>query len=223
MNLKDTASLVTGASRGLGRALSLALAREGSRVILVARHREPLDAVVDQIRATGGQAHSIVADVADKRAIHAVAGRAASLVGPIDLVINNASTLGPTPMPLLLDTECEDLERVLGVNLVGPFRLTRALTGPMALRGKGIVVNISSDAAVKAYSNWGAYGASKAALEQLTRIWAAELAQTGVRMISFDPGEMNTEMHAAAIPEADPNLLADPADVASRVLELVRA
>lgn len=223
MNLNNTASLITGASRGLGRALAKALAEAGSRVVVVARHREPLAAVVDEIRAAGGEAHAIEADVADKDAVYSIAGRAASLVGPIDIVVNNASTLGPTPLPLLLDTECEDLEHVLAVNLVGPFRLTKALAGSMALRGRGLVVNISSDAGSEAYPNWGAYGASKAALDQLTRIWAAELEGTGVRLVSFDPGEMDTEMHAAAIPEADPNELARPEDVAARIVELVAA
>ena len=107
------------------------------------------------------------------------------------------------PLRLLLDTDCEDLERALAVNLVGPFRLTKALAGPMVLRGRGTIVNITSDAATEAYERWGAYGASKAALEQLGRVWAAELAGTGVRVLTVDPGEMDTRMHADAIPDAD--------------------
>jgi NAD(P)-dependent dehydrogenase (short-subunit alcohol dehydrogenase family) len=138
-------------------------------------------------------------------------------------LINNASTLGPSPLRLLLDTDCEDLERALAVNLVGPFRLTKALAGSMALRGRGLVVNISSDAAVETYPRWGAYGASKAALDQLSRVWAAELAGTGVRVLAVDPGEMNTRLHAEAMPEADPASLADPAAVARRILALIAA
>ncbi len=164
-----------------------------------------------------------MADVADKEATYAIAGQAAALVGPIDLLINNASTLGPVPLRLLLDTDCEDLERALAVNLVGPFRLTKALAGPMVLRGRGLVLNITSDAAVEAYPSWGAYGASKAALEQLGRVWAAELAGTGVRVINVDPGEMNTRMHAEAMPDADPAALADPAAVARRLVTMIRA
>src|SRR4051794_34065210 len=212
--LQGQTALITGGSQGLGRALGGALSQAGARVGLVARHFEPLAAAVAELRAGGGEAHAIVADVADKEAVAAIAGQAAALVGPIDLLINNASTLGPVPLRLLLDTDCEDLEAALAVNLVGPFRLTKALAGPMVLRGRGLVVNVSSDAAVEPYPRWGAYGASKAALDHLTRIWAAELAGTGVRALAVDPGEMNTLMHAQAMPEADPALVADPARVA---------
>jgi NAD(P)-dependent dehydrogenase (short-subunit alcohol dehydrogenase family) len=216
-------ALVTGGSRGLGRAMGLALARRGRPVVLVAREAGPLERVVGEIRARGGRAHGIAADVADKDAVTAIVGRAAALVGSIDLLVNNASTLGPVPLRLLLDTDCEDLERALQVNLVGPFRLAKALGGPMVLRGRGTIVNISSDAAVEAYARWGAYGASKAALDHLGRIWAAELEGTGVRVLTVDPGEMNTRMHAEAVPEADVGALADPARVAERIVALLEA
>ena len=110
---------------------------------------------------------------------------------------------------------------MLEVNLIGPFRLTKALAGAMVLRRRGAVVHISSDAAISAYSRWGAYGVSKAALDHLNRTWAAELERTGVRFISVDPGEMNTRMHADAIPDADPATLADPAAVARSILSLL--
>lgn len=215
--------LVTGGSRGLGRALGEALARAGARVVLVARHAEELSEAVTAIRAAGGDAHAIVADVADRDATHAIAGQAAAAVGAIDVLINNASTLGPLPLRLLLDTDCEDLDRALAVNLVGPFRLTKALAGPMVLRGGGTIVNVTSDAATEAYERWGAYGASKAALEQLGRVWASELGGTGVRVINVDPGEMDTRMHADAIPDANRAELADPARVAAEVVRLLQA
>lgn len=221
MKLEDSAVLVTGGSRGLGRALGLALAAEGARVALVARHAGPLNDVLAEIRAAGGRAHGIVADVGDKQAIAAIAGQAAALVGPVEVLVNNASTLGPVPLQLLADTECEDLERALAVNLVGPFRLTKALLGPMLLRERGLVLNVSSDAAVAAYPSWGAYGASKAALDHLTRIWAAELAGTGVTVMAVDPGEMDTVMHAEAIPDADRATLALPEAVAARIVRLL--
>jgi len=222
MQIQNTAALITGASRGLGRALALTLGRAGARLVLVAREAAPLDAVVSEVRQAGGVAHGIAADVGDKLAIHRIAGEAAALVGPIDLLIHNASTLGPTPLPLLLDTECEDFERVLQVNLLGPFRLSKIVAGSMALRGGGLVVSISSDAAVEAYARWGAYSVSKAALDHLSRIWAAELGEVGVRFLSVDPGEMNTQMHADAIPEADPASLRDPGDIAARIVEIIR-
>jgi NAD(P)-dependent dehydrogenase (short-subunit alcohol dehydrogenase family) len=234
MKINATATLITGASRGLGRALALALGREGARLVLVAREPTALNKTVEEVLAVhpagkeGGAVFGIAADIGDKQAIHRIAGEAAALVGPIGLFINNASTLGPTPLRLLLDTECEDLEQVLEVNLIGPFRLTKVLAGSMALRhvggGEGgLVLNISSDAAVEAYPRWGAYGVSKAALDHLTRIFAAELTEHGVRFLAIDPGEMNTQMHAAAIPDADPATLADPADIAARIVALIKS
>jgi NAD(P)-dependent dehydrogenase (short-subunit alcohol dehydrogenase family) len=223
--LKGKAALVTGGSQGLGRALGDALAAAGARVVLVARTPGPLHEAVAAIRSRGGEAHAdvhgIAADVADLGQAAAIAGQAAALVGPIDLLINNASTLGPVPLRLLLDTDCEDLSRALAVNVVGPFRLTKAVAGSMVLRGAGVVVNVSSDAAVEAYPRWGAYGASKAALDHLGRIWAAELEGTGVRVLSIDPGEMDTRMHADAMPEADRSQLATPAIVAARIVALL--
>jgi NAD(P)-dependent dehydrogenase (short-subunit alcohol dehydrogenase family) len=214
--------LVTGGSRGLGAALGRALAREGARVVLAARAGRELEDVARAIRGAGGEAHALQADVGAKDDVYPLVGASAALVGPIDVLVHNASTLGPLPMPLLLDTACEELEQVLAVNLVGPFRLTRALAGAMVLHGGGLVVHVTSDAGVVAYPRWGAYGVSKAALDQLARIWAAELAGTGVRFLSVDPGEMRTRMHADAVPDADPATLADPADVAERLLAVMR-
>jgi NAD(P)-dependent dehydrogenase (short-subunit alcohol dehydrogenase family) len=223
MQIQGQAALVTGASRGLGRALAEALAARGARVALVAREQGPLDDVVAGIRARGGTAHAIAADIAQKDAIHRIAGQAAALVGDIALAIHNASTLGPTPLRLLLDTECEDLEAVLAANLVGPFRLTKVLAGAMALRGAGTIIHISSDAAVEPYPRWGAYGISKAAQDHLSRILAAELAGAGVRILAVDPGEMDTRMHADAVPDADPATLQRPAEVAAKLIALVES
>jgi NAD(P)-dependent dehydrogenase (short-subunit alcohol dehydrogenase family) len=211
-------ALVTGASRGLGEAIAVALAAGDTKTVLVGRDLARLEAVVDRIRARGGEAHAIAADVGDKEAIHRIAGAASMLVGDLDLLVNAASTLGPTPLPLLFDTACEDLERVLSVNLVGPFRLLKIVGGAMALRGRGTIVNISSDAAVEAYPRWGAYGLSKAALDHLSRTLAAELEGTGVCVVAIDPGEMDTQMHRDAIPDADPATLAKPDDVARAIL-----
>lgn len=217
MEWKRQAVLVTGASQGLGAALASELALRGARVVLAARDARALERVVEGIRARGGEAFALPADLGDKHAIHPLAGAAAALVGPIDVLVHNASTLGPTPLPFLLDTECEDLERVLEVNLIGPFRLSKAIAGSMVLRRRGTIVHVSSDAAAQAYPGWGAYSVSKAALEHLGRIWAAELGEFGVRVVNIDPGEMRTAMHRAALPDADERSLADPAEVAKRI------
>jgi NAD(P)-dependent dehydrogenase (short-subunit alcohol dehydrogenase family) len=221
MDLRNRGVLITGASRGLGASLALDLGRRGARLALVARGKDALDRVVAEVRSSGGEAHAIAADVGDKAAAYAIAGSAAAAVGAIDVVVHNASRLGPTPLRLLGDTACEDLQAVFDVNVVGPFRLTKALVGPMALCGRGLVVSLSSDAAVSAYPRWGAYGASKAAADHLSRIWAAELDGTGVRFVSVDPGDMDTEMHASALPEADRATLARPEDVAARIAEIL--
>jgi NAD(P)-dependent dehydrogenase (short-subunit alcohol dehydrogenase family) len=214
--------LITGGSRGLGRALAKRLTAEGAKVVLVARHKAELDEVVSEIRKGGGIAFGIVADVGEKGSIYPIVGQAAALARPVDILINNASTLGPVPLRLLLDTDCEDFERALQVNTIGPFRLLKAVAGSMVLRQTGVIVNISSDAATEAYPSWGVYGASKAALDHLTRIAAAELADTSVRFLSVDPGEMNTRMHADAMPDADVRGLQSPDAVAESIVAMIR-
>src|SRR5262245_12307844 len=143
MKVKGRGALITGAGRGLGAELARVLAREGARVVMVARDEAAIEALARRIRAEGFEAHAMAADVADKEATYRIAGQAQAMAGPIDLVVHNASTLGPLPMPALLDIACEDLASVLETNLVGPFRLTKALAGAMALRGGGLVVHVS--------------------------------------------------------------------------------
>lgn len=222
MDIQGRSVLVTGAGRGLGAATVRVLGRAGARVVGVARTGSELEATVEAARAEGSEAHALVGDLGVKEDIHRIAGAAAGMVGPIEVLIHNASALGPVPLRPLLDTECEDFEAVLRTNLLGPFRLTRALAGHMALAGRGLVVHLSSDAAVEAYPGWGAYGVSKAALDHLARIWAVELADEGVRFVSVDPGEMDTRMHAEALPEADPATLGRPEQVAERLVALIR-
>jgi NAD(P)-dependent dehydrogenase (short-subunit alcohol dehydrogenase family) len=213
--------LITGASRGLGKALAHALASRGAKVVLVARGEEELERTVSAIRESGGEAHGLAFDVGDKEAIHLIAGAASALVGPLDVLVHAASTLGPLPMPALLDTECEDFARVLEVNLVGPFRLTKVIAGSMSARGRGLVIFVSSDAAVSAYANWGAYGVSKAAQDHLARTFAAELAPG--RFLAVEPGEMDTRMHADALPDADRATLARPEEVAKRIVRVIES
>ena len=223
MQLSGKSALVTGASRGLGAALAAELARRGARVVAVARGAEALETTVSSIRRAGGEAHALVADQGDRDAVYPLIRAATALVGPIDVLVLNASTLGPLPLRELVETECEDFGRVLEVNLLGPFRLAKAVLGSMLVRGGGLVAGISSDAAVNGYPGWGVYGVSKAGLDQLLRTWAAELTGSGVRFLSIDPGEMDTRMHAEAMLDADRATLARPADVALRIVKLLEA
>lgn len=213
---------VTGGTSGLGLALVRLLTAMGARVAFVARGAE---AVARTARETGAQ--GIVGDVGRKEDIHPIALQVTAGLGGVDVLINNASSLGPVPLALLADTECEDLERALAVNLVGPFRLTKALFGALAAsarQGRGaVVLNISSDAAVNAYAGWGAYGASKAGLRHLTAIWAEEARGEGVRFLSIDPGDMDTPLHALAVPDADPSTLKMPELSASEIVQAVLA
>src|SRR5437667_5195338 len=192
---------LTGGTSGLGLALVDELSRRGARVAFVARHEEAVQRVADRYRTT---AHGIAGDVSKKDDIYPIALQMVGELGGLDVLINNASDLGPVPLRLLADTDCEDLERALATNLVGPFRLTKAVLGALtasAREGRGaVVVNISSDAAVNAYPTWGAYSASKAALRHLSAIWDAELDAEGVRFLSPDPGDMDTPLHARAVP-----------------------
>ena len=215
---------MTGGSRGLGAALGETLAARGARVVLVARGESELASAAARIRGRGAEVHTLAFDVGDKESAHRITGAAAELVGPIDVVVHAASTLGPLPMLFLLDTACEDLEAVLQANLVGPFRIDKIVGGSMALRKTGVIVHVSSDAAVSGYPRWGAYGVSKAAFDQLARVLGAELAEHGVRVLSVDPGEMDTKMHAEAMPDlsADERAkLARPEDVAERITLMI--
>ncbi len=221
MKIEGSSMLITGAGRGLGAALARRAAAMGARVVLVARGPE-VEALARTLREQGAIAHAIRADIADKEAIYPLAHSAAALVGPIDVLVHNAGTLGPNPLRLLQDTACEELTRALDVHVVGPFRLSKALLPAMVLRGSGAIVHVTSDAAVHAYPEWGAYGVSKSAMDQLAKSFAAELEGTGVRSLSIDPGEMDTQMHADALPSADRATLAQPDDVAARVLAIVR-
>ena len=213
---------ITGGTAGLGLALVHELTERGADVAFIARRA---DGVVRVAQEYGRRAHGIVGDVSLKDDIHRIALQVLGALGGLDILINNASDLGPVPLQLLADTGCEDLERALATNVLGPFRLTKALLGALAASAREdrnpVVLNVSSDAAVTPYSNWGAYGASKAALRHMTLIWEQELATTGVRCISFDPGEMDTAMHAAAIPDADPATLERPAVAAREIADVI--
>jgi NAD(P)-dependent dehydrogenase (short-subunit alcohol dehydrogenase family) len=212
---------VTGGTAGLGLALVEELLARGARVAFLARNAE-------RVARTAGNhpgAHGIAGDISSKDDIYPIAMQITGELGGLDVLINNASDLGPVPLALLGDTNCEDLERALATNLVGPFRLTKALLGALgasAREGRGaVVVNISSDAAVNPYPRWGAYGSSKAALHHLTRIWDEELSAEGIRFLSLDPGDMDTALHSLAVPDGDPSTLKPPTVAAREIVDAI--
>jgi NAD(P)-dependent dehydrogenase (short-subunit alcohol dehydrogenase family) len=212
---------VTGGTSGLGLALVTQLKAAGAQVAFVARDASRVSTVA--LRRPG--THGIAGDISDKTAIHPLALQLTAALGGVEILINNASTLGPIALVPLADTECEDFEAALATNLLGPFRLTKALLGALAASARqgrpAIVVNIGSDAGVSAYANWGAYGASKAALMHMSRTWDEELREHGVHVIAHDPGDMDTPMHAQALPEADPATLKRPEQAARELLERI--
>jgi len=183
-------------------ALVREFSRRGAAIAFVARGRERLELVAREIPG----AHGIIGDLARKEDLHPIALQVTGRLGGLDVLINNASSLGPVPLALLADTECEQLELALATNLMGPFRLTRALLGALSASARqgrcAVILNLTSDAAINPYPQWGAYGASKAALLHLSRIWDAELASEGVRVLARDPGDMDTELHAIALPDS---------------------
>jgi NAD(P)-dependent dehydrogenase (short-subunit alcohol dehydrogenase family) len=212
---------ITGGTSGLGFALVRECLARGARVAFVARTA----ARVEQVAIENVGAHGIVGDVSSKEEIYPIALQITGELGGLDVLINNASDLGPVPLQMLSDTDCEDLERAFYTNVIGPFRLTKALMGALAASAReargAVVLNISSDAAVNPYSGWGAYGSSKAALHHLTRIWGEEHASENIHFLSLDPGDMDTPMHAAAIPDADPSTLKRPEDSARELVDAI--
>lgn len=214
MNSRDVV-LITGSSKGLGRAIAANLARRGHPLILNARGAEALDAVARELSAYT-RVVAVAGDVSE--VAEEIVGRGLEAFGRIDVLINNASEIGPSPMPALERYPWEALLRVFKVNVVAPFHLIQLLLPSMRAHGRGTIVNISSDAGVNAYAGWGGYGGSKAALEHMSRILAKELDGSGIRVHVIDPGDMNTEMHALAEPGVDLSHLPDAAMVAPRVI-----
>jgi NAD(P)-dependent dehydrogenase (short-subunit alcohol dehydrogenase family) len=218
--LKGLRVAVTGGTSGLGLALVRRLAAEGARIAFVARSHSAVERIAEETGALG-----IVGDIGRKDDIYPIALQITANLGGLDVLINNASSLGPTPLVPLADTECEAFEEALAVNVLGAFRLTKAVFGALssAARNEGgaLVINISSDAAVNAYPSWGAYGVSKAAVRHLTAIWAEEAKADRVGFLSIDPGDMDTPLHALAVPDADPLTLKRPEHSASEIIDAV--
>ncbi|MBE9169738.1 SDR family oxidoreductase [Pleurocapsales cyanobacterium LEGE 06147] len=214
--LEGKYALITGASQGLGLQLAIEFAREGAaRIAIVARREELLQQACNLIRATAPEVTvlAIAADLAQPQEIERVVATTLNeFQGRLDILVNNASTIGPTPMPYLLDYPLVDFHNVLNTNLIAPFLLIKKVLPAMLERG-GSIINVTSDAGITGYPGWGAYGISKFGLEGLSQTWAAELEDSNVRVNWVDPGNMNTAMHRAAEPDEDPNQWANPSEV----------
>jgi NAD(P)-dependent dehydrogenase (short-subunit alcohol dehydrogenase family) len=213
----QSVAIVTGASMGFGRAFAEELARDGWDLVIDARHREPLERAAADLRRHGGNVVAIAGDVTDPAHRRALV-EAASSLGAVRLLVNNASTLGPTPLPRLADQPLDALADVYATNVVAPLALVQ-LALPALTASGGTVVDITSDAAVEGYEGWGGYGSSKAALEQLGNVLAAEHPE--LRVYSFDPGDMRTQMHQDAFPGEDISDRPEPETVAPVLRRLV--
>jgi NAD(P)-dependent dehydrogenase (short-subunit alcohol dehydrogenase family) len=206
-------ALVTGGSRGLGRALAHALHRRGWRLVLDGRDGDTLrEACLDLPDAV-----AVRGDVTDPLHREALVA-AVEVLGGLDLLINNASSLGPSPLPTLREYPLHSLRRVYEANVIAPLALMQMVI-PLLTTRHGSIVNVSSDAAVEAYDGWGGYGSSKAALDQLSAVAGAEHPDLGV--YSFDPGDMHTQMHQAAFPDEDVSDRPQPESVVPVLLRLL--
>ena len=209
--------MITGASRGLGRALAAGLAREGFDLIVDARDGAALDAAAGALRAAGATVTAVAGDVTDP-AHRTVLLAAAQAAGRLDLLVNNAGTLGASPLPALADYPPDELRAAFEVNVIAPVALTQ-LALPLLRASGGAVLNITSDAAVEAYAGWGGYGAAKAALEQASNVLAAE--EPTLRVWWADPGDLRTDMHQLAFPGEDISDRPEPSSVLPAFVRLV--
>jgi NAD(P)-dependent dehydrogenase (short-subunit alcohol dehydrogenase family) len=209
-------ALITGASRGLGRALATALAERGWILLIDARGGESLAEVAGQL-AQRTTVRAIAGDLAHPGHRKDLA-KAASGEGRLDLLVNNASVLGTSPLPSLAEYPLEDFREVLEVNLTSQLGLVQALL-PLLRASRGRIIDITSDAAIEAYPGWGGYGAAKAGFEQLSRVLAAE--EPGVRVYWADPGDMNTRMHQDAYPGEDISDRPPPEDSVPGLMRLI--
>jgi NAD(P)-dependent dehydrogenase (short-subunit alcohol dehydrogenase family) len=212
--------LITGASRGLGREIAHRLADPGAGLILTARGADALAATARELTART-TVLAIPGDVADAAFAARLVREGLDRFGRIDVLVNNASTVGPSPMPALADYPLDAFAAVLRTNLVAPLHLAQLVLPGMRARGSGVILNVTSDAGREAYAGWGGYGTSKAALEHLSRVLAAELEGSGVRVYVVDPGDMNTQMHREAEPGVDLSGLPGPESVAPAIVHLL--
>ena len=211
MKLKEKVALVTGGSRGIGKAVAAAYAREGAEVVVTARDLGGLEAAAKEIRNSGGRVVALQSDVADRHQVKNLAKEINRRFGRLHVLLNNASLLGPR-VPILEYPE-EEWEAVMAVNLNGPFFVIKACLPLMTAGGEGSIINVSSGVGRIGKPRWGAYAASKFGLEGLTQVLAAELQPLHIRVNAVNPGGTRTTMRAAAYPEEDPLTLATPEEI----------
>jgi NAD(P)-dependent dehydrogenase (short-subunit alcohol dehydrogenase family) len=212
--------VITGSSKGLGLALAHAFGEAGAKVVLNARGADALEAARAAVAASGAEALAVQADAAKPAGAARLVEAAIERFGRIDVLINNAGILGPSPRPNLADLTAEDLAEIFQANVIGPVLVTQAALPHLLAQGGGAVLMVTSDAGQTGYPGWGGYGASKAALERLSESWAAELEGTGVRVNAINPGDLNTQMQQDAYPSEDVSDRLDPASVTGAFLWL---
>jgi len=220
MQQPQRVALITGASRGLGLEIARLFARRRMPLVITARGREALEAGADELREFT-EVVALPGGVADLAHAERLVRLGLDRFGRIEVLVNNASSIGPIPMPALEAYPPEAFEAVFRVNVAAPLHLAQLVLPGMRARGDGVIVNVTSDAAIQAYPGWGGYGASKAALEQLSRVLAAELEGSGVRVYVVDPGDMDTQMHREAEPGVDLSHLPGPEASAPAFLYLI--
>jgi len=220
MNNHPPVVLITGASRGLGLEIARLAACKGMPLVLTARGDEALQAAAAELSALTDVV-ALAGDVGDPAHAERLVRLGVERFGRVDALVNNASTIGASPMPSLEEYPPDLLAEVLQVNVVAPLHLSQLVLPGMRERRSGVIVNVTSDAGVNPYPGWGGYGASKAALEHLSRVLAAELEGTGVRLYVVDPGDMDTQMHREAEPGVDLSHLPGPAASAPAFLQLI--
>lgn len=230
MDLQGKVAVITGASRGLGLEIAKAYAKRGARLMITARNKSELERAAGEIRAAsqagdgaGRQplVEALAGDVAEPSHSRRLIDATLRAFGRLDILINNASELGPSPMPSLEELPIDDYHRILDVNAIAPLQLTQFALPHLKKSGEAFVINVSSDAGVQPYPGWGGYGSSKAALEHWSRILAAELDGSGIRILVVDPGDMNTEMHRQAEPGVDLSNLPAPERVAPAFVRFI--
>lgn len=219
MRLKDRVALISGAGRGIGYSIANLFAREGARLILCSRTRSEIDELASKIRSDGGHVYSEAMDISDPNQVSLLVQRGVDRLGPVDILINNASLLGP--MLPLSEMPLSEWEEVISVNLTSLFYLTQKVLQGREEKGHGCIINMTSSVGRKGRALWGAYSISKFGVEGITQVLAEELHEKKIRVMALNPGGTRTQMRAKAYPHEDRTGLHDPEDIALVILHMV--